>query len=69
MGNQTVNYLSLDIEGAEIQVYLRTHLDSCKSHLKKGRQKSYSFAQDLLLNIYLQVLETLPWKLLDIEVE
>ena len=58
MGNTTVNLLSLDIEGAEIQVEKAL---SCGTYDKITHFYVSEYA-------FLQVLETIPWESLDIEV-
>ena len=66
MGNTTVNLLSLDIEGAEIQVE-----KAIKSDLKVVGLVAIPKPLTVMLSkyaYYFQVLETIPWKILDIEV-
>ena len=89
-GNRTVNYLSLDIEGAELKVH--THLGDKTQNLKlldiykynketfhKVREVThnlkFSFSWTTVLELPLvnypaivQVLETLPWGSVDVEV-
>jgi hypothetical protein len=65
-GNRTVNYLSLDIEGAELQVsryltnvyHIVLYLQLCDN----------THTQSNLSNCMLQVLRTIPFEKVDIEV-